>query len=186
MQRLVVWPSRLPAPLEEAVAALESRSERLTRPASPDEVLAQVDSGAAVVIFPDAAVAVGAASHDDVMRLISDLGAIADVSIVAVVSDAYLGIDVADIATPATAAAVISAMRSIAVRRGSTTRANAVCVPAGMVSDSGSQRGAMSRAVEPQHVASTVAFLTDPANSYISGQVLFVDGGRHLFSSMTA
>jgi hypothetical protein len=186
MQKLLAWPSRLPAPLGEALAALQSRSEQLIQAASADEVRAHVEQSTAVVLFPDAAVAVGAASHEEVIRLIADLGAIADLNIVAVVSDAYLGNDVADIATPATAAAVVSAVRSIAVRQGATTRANVVCVPAGMVSEAGSQRGAMTRPVEPGHVAATIAFLTDPANSYISGQVVFVDAGRHMFSSMTA
>ena len=186
MQKLLAWPSRLPAPLEEALAALESRSGQLVQTSSPDELRAQVEPGSAVVIFPDAAVAVGATSHDEVIGLIADFGTIADLNIVAVVSDAYLGTDDSDIATPATAAAVVSAVRSIAVRQGATTRANVVCVPAGMVSEAGSQRGAMTRPVEPGHVAATIAFLTDPANSYVSGQVVFVDAGRHLFSSLTA
>ena len=35
----------------------------------------------------------------------------------------------------------------------------------------------MGRLGEPEDVARAVLFLTDPANSYITGHVLVVDGG---------
>ena len=42
------------------------------------------------------------------------------------------------------------------------------------------------KAVESRDVAAAAAFLLGESGSYISGQVLYVDGGRQLFSSGTA
>jgi len=36
----------------------------------------------------------------------------------------------------------------------------------------------MGRIAEPEEVASMVAFLCMPAASYMTGQVIYVDGGR--------
>jgi NAD(P)-dependent dehydrogenase (short-subunit alcohol dehydrogenase family) len=40
----------------------------------------------------------------------------------------------------------------------------------------------VKRLGEPADVARTVTFLTDPANSYITGQVLYVCGGSSIGS----
>ena len=45
------------------------------------------------------------------------------------------------------------------------------------------RRTPLGRLGEPSDVARAVLFLTDPANNFITGQVLVVDGGLDLLTS---
>ena len=106
--------------------------------------------------------------------------------IVVVISDGYLGTDGPAVASAMYDGAAVSLIRSIAVRRGSTIRANVVCVPEQLFGEPGSQRAPLRQEVEIDDVAHAVAFFLDSAGGYLNGQVLFADGGRHIFSSLSA
>lgn len=106
--------------------------------------------------------------------------------VVAIVTDDYLGSDGEDLLSPRISAGAVAAVRAKATRRGAARRANAVCIPVKLVGPEPAQRGPLAHETDWHDVASAVTFLLDPSNAYLHGQVLFVDGGRHLFSSMSA
>jgi hypothetical protein len=110
----------------------------------------------------------------------------ADFDMVAVVSDGYLGTDGPSVESAMHGGAAIAVVRSIAVRRGSDARANVVCVPESLFGEQGSQRAPLRQEVEVEDVAHAVAFFLDASGGYLNGQVLFANGGRHVFSSMSA
>lgn len=194
MRTILTWPRQLPTGLDGLHAALAAQLDDVDlRPlAALDEVAAAVadttgeGSRPALVAVPDAAVSGGQA---DVAGVLAGLQAVADVGdldLAVVVSDAYLGTDVDDLAAAALGAAVVAAVRSIAVRRGGHRLANVVAVPAAMLGTAGTQRGPLRQAVDMTDVANALGFLLGETGGYLNGQVLFVDGGRHLFSSLTA
>ncbi|MEX2423504.1 MAG: SDR family oxidoreductase [Acidimicrobiia bacterium] len=106
--------------------------------------------------------------------------------LVAVVSDGYLGTDGPAVGSAMYGGAAVTVVRSVAVRQGSEARANVVCIPESLFGEQGSQRGPLRQEVEIEDVAHAVAFFLDPSGGYLNGQVLFADGGRHVFSSMSA
>ncbi|HEY4153191.1 MAG TPA: hypothetical protein VGM38_07700 [Pseudolysinimonas sp.] len=103
-----------------------------------------------------------------------------------IISDGYLGTEGPDVPSALAGAAAVALARSIAVRRHTTGRVNVVCVPESLVGDAGSQRGPLTIDDPAGAVADVVAFVLGPDSSYIDGQVLYANGGRHLFSSLTA
>ncbi len=84
-----------------------------------------------------------------------------------------------------TAARVVAAMRALAMRSGPHVLVNAV--GAGMIAGEDTVQVAgdphmlshvpLGRAGLPVDIANAVLFLADPANSYMTGQILTVDGG---------
>lgn len=106
--------------------------------------------------------------------------------VVAVVDDSYLGSDSADLGPALTGGAAVAAVRSKATRRQARHRANVVVVPAALMGRPASQRGPLAHVPDASDAAEAAAFLLDPRNGYLNGQVVHVTGGRHLFSSQTA
>ena len=193
MKRLIAWPAQLPASLAglyDEIAAQLRDTEVV-----PLEALTDIESARSGGGFsgPDAVVAVVDAfvmeANADVATVVRGLDALvqqANLEIVAVVGDGALGTDMPELASAQSAAAAISTVRSIAVRRNHGGCANVVCVPDALFGNVSSQRAPLAQATERDDVANAVAFFLGKDSNYISGQVLFVDGGRHLFSSMTA
>jgi hypothetical protein len=107
-------------------------------------------------------------------------------NIIVIVGDGYLGTDIADQTTATIGGAVVAAVRSLAAKRGSKLRANVVCVPQSLIGGTSEQRGPLKLEPESSDVVEAVLFLLDEQNSYVNGQVLFVNGGRQLFSSHTS
>jgi hypothetical protein len=103
-----------------------------------------------------------------------------------VVGDGWLGTDSSHVRLAAQSATALSLARSMAVRRSGGVRANVVCVPEPMFGVETELRGPLSHSVELVDVANAVGFFLGDDSGYINGQVLFVDCGRHLFSSMSA
>ena len=103
-----------------------------------------------------------------------------------VIGDGWIGTEGPDVSAALVGASAVTLARSIAVRRHLTGRVNVVCVPEALVGEAGSQRGPLALDIGSADVADVVAFLLGDLSSYIDGQVLYADGGRQLFSSLTA
>jgi hypothetical protein len=103
-----------------------------------------------------------------------------------VIGDGWIGTDGPDLVSALTGAAAVSLTRSIAARRAPTGRVNIVCVPERLLGAAGSQRGPLTLDIDSAAIADVVAFIIGDESSYIDGQVLYADGGRQLFSSLTA
>ena len=126
--------------------------------------------------------------HEVGTEVVSEVARLVDgcrIPVVFVVGDGYIGSDEPSL-TSIVGASVVSAARSMAARRKGNVRANVVAVPAAAFGYDGVQRGPLKQSVEVADVANAIAFLIGDEGGYVSGQVLFVDGGRHLFSSQTA
>lgn len=188
MQRLLTWPEALPSSLEGIV-------DQVAEQLGVDDVInltkltelgeQRTDGRDALFIVIDAALAAG----DDVASVVAALTELRDqrdLDIVTVVGDGYLGTDHDDIAAAVASAAAVSAMRSIATRRDATGRANVVAVPDEMFGRADVHRGPLNQQVEMIDVANAAAFLLSNQGGYLNGQVLFVDSGRQVLSSMTA
>ena len=185
--RLLTWPTTLPQPLADLYALVVDATEgdrvSVAEPLAVDTIRGVSEPRDTLLIVPD--VAVKTSSPGEVLEALSHMATLSDLDVVVVVGDGYLGADIAPIGT-AVAAAAISVMRSVAVQRGRTGRANAICIPQAMLGDTVSQRGPLAVNVDVTDVAHAVSFLIDSANSYLNGQVLYVNAGRQLFSSHTA
>jgi len=188
--KILVWPDRLPPGFEglgddlrnelgaEDVVFLPSLDDPAGRSgASTDDVL---------VAIPEAALGVGDEASSGVAAGLQVLADVPVDSVAVIVGDGYLGTDGDHANASATAASAVSLVRSMAVRRDGGRRANAVCVPDALFGNQSSQRGPLPQPVETADVAHAVAFLLGAGGNYLSGQVLHVNGGRHLFSSQTA
>ena len=75
---------------------------------------------------------------------------------------------------------------AIRPQRETKVRANAVATPDAMFGRSSEMRGPLAGTIAVAEIADVIGFLMGPDSPYVSGQVLFADGGRHLFSSHTA
>ena len=177
MPELIAWPPDPPPSLRDlsAMVAHELGATLVTRSSLSD--LAPGDEPRLVLAI------VHSASG---LRELEAYAKQAHFDLVAVVSDGYLGTDGPAVGTAMYGGAAITVVRSIAVRQGSSVRANVVCVPEALLGESGSQRGPLHQDVEVQDVAHAVAFFLDASGGYLNGQVLFADGGRHVFSSLSA
>ncbi len=186
MSRVFTWPAALPPTL---VGLFEAVAERSGGEWIPIDKLTSIagEAGASdvAVVVLDAGVR-SETSISDVIDGIQTVARLQGIVVVFVVGDSYLGTDDPDLAAPMCAAAAISAARSVAVRRGVTTRVNVVCIPGSFFGDVGAQRGPLAQQVECSDVVEATAFFLGEDASYLNGQVLFVDGGRHVFSSMSA
>jgi hypothetical protein len=167
MGTVSIWPSEPPglAGLADAVG------ERLGEPV---EVVEDPRVSAGLVVIVTGVGDVGPAIDSGASPLVFVIG------------DGYLGTDVDDLSGGLGGAAAVAAARSLAVRRESHRRANVVCIPERFLGPSGELRGPLAHDIGVGDLADAVAFLMSDDAGYVDGQVLFVDGGRHLFSSMTA
>jgi hypothetical protein len=108
-------------------------------------------------------------------------------ALVLVVPDHFLGAGVDQLESAEAGGAVVATIRSIAVQRGRHLRANVVVVPGSLLGlPPVEQRGPLRREVTSADVAGTTAFLLSAEARYVNGQVLFVNAGRHLFTSLSA
>jgi len=188
VQRLMVWPTRLPS-------GLEGLADQVATQLGVDDVVglddlsslaSQRSSGHdALVLVIDAAVAAG---HDaaDVVASVTALRDHEHLDVVAVVGDGYLGTDHADVGASVAGAAAVATMRSMATRRDASGRANVVAIPDALFDRAGVHRGPLKQVVEAIDVVNAVAFFLSEEGGYLNGQVLFVDSGRQVFSSMSA
>jgi hypothetical protein len=187
--RIFTWPSRLPEALGGLFESVASGQAQLV-PIDHLRNLALARGEAlrsdAVLVAPDGAVTSGDCTVGEAIAEIAALASFPHLNIVVVIGDGYLGADITDLSAPIIGAAALAVVRSIAVTRGFTTRANVVCVPAGLIGEPGSQRGPLPRPVDLIDIVEATRFLLDEASSYINGQILFVNGGRQLFSSLSA
>jgi hypothetical protein len=103
-----------------------------------------------------------------------------------VIGDGWIGTEGPDVAAAMVGAGAVALTRAIAVRRHLTGRVNVVCVPERLIGDAGSQHGPLAIDIGSIDVAEVVAFVLSAQSSYIDGQVLYANGGRQLFSSLTA
>jgi hypothetical protein len=177
MPELIAWPPDPPPALAELYVRVADELGATLTTVSSLTHLAPVDDTRSVLAIVDSASGLG------------ELEAYAEQAhfdLVAVVSDGYLGTDGPAVESAMYSGAAVTIVRSIAVRQGSSVRANVVCVPESLLGEKGSQRGPLRQEVEVQDVAHAVAFFLDASGGYLNGQVLFADGGRHVFSSLSA
>lgn len=189
--RIHLWPRTMPIGLEglaDAIARLQPDCELV-----PVTDLAEIgrmrngdDTPASIVIVIDPAVASGSAFGDEFHAAADGLRRQSTLNTVIVVGDGYLGTDGTGTAAAMYGASAVSLIRSLALTRDRPGRSNVVVVPDGMIGPSGSQRGPLKQPTEIDDVAHAICYLLGPTGSYVSGQTLFVNGGRHLFSSQTA
>jgi len=178
MTDLAVWPRELPAPLAALPGHVAAMLGATSRPVSE---LSDAPDGPLLVVLTGAAL--GRPELFSALDRIID-GRAAPTALV--VGDGWIGTEGPDVPAALTGAATVALARSIAVRRHPTGRVNVVCVPEALVGESGSQRGPLPLEIRSADVAEVVAFMLGDQSSYIDGQVLYADGGRQLFSSLTA
>lgn len=185
---LHVWPPTLPSHFDGFCDLLEELIDNCT--VTRIEEVTAVGAGDtppdAVVIVIDPTATSAATFSRSLHQTIESIRATPDLHAVFIVGNGYLGTDSADLGTTMHAAAAVSAARSLALTRNRPGRSNVICVPDAMFDTAGTQRGPIAQATEAIDVAHSVAFLLGETGQYVSGQTLFIDGGRHLFSSHTA
>lgn len=190
---IIAWPPRVAAPFDDLYDTLADLLPEHAVSAGAEladitsTLAAQPPEAVVVVLDPVATAGVGV---DALTALLAALAEQPAVSIAVVASDGYLGADTA-IATPSGQAALLAAVavsgtRSLALTRGRPGRSNVVCVPHAAFGATSALRGPIAQPTETVDVANALAFLLDDSGRYVSGDVVFVDGGRHLFSSHTA
>lgn len=186
---VAVWPAAVSAPfddLHDVLAALLPTRD-LRRFATLDDLVAllaeQPPAAVVVVLDPASAAAIDVGT---VTTLLAALAARPAVSVAIVAGDGYLGTDTETDRPALVAAMAVSGVRSLALARDRPGRSNVVCVPHSSLGGASVLRGPIADTVATIDVANALAFLLDESGRYISGDVVFVDGGRHLFSSHTA
>lgn len=188
MSNLIAWPRIVPAGLtglyEATADALGAGSPRVLN--SFAELPRARTSGPRrdlLMVVVDAAGSHAKAA--DRFQQLQEIARQPDLDWVVIVGDGYLGTDAVG-PDSSLAAAAVGAVRATAVRRAWSARANAVCIPDALLGRSGSPRGPLGVPVTVDDIAEAAVFLLSDSGRYVSGQVMFVDGGRHLFSSMSA
>jgi len=180
MTDLTVWPRELPEALTELPKHVAAVLMAASCPVSELSELCTSD-GPLLVVLTGAEL-----GHPDLFSALDRIidGRTAPTALV--IGDGWIGTEGPDISAALVGAGAVALARSIAVRRHSTGRVNVVCVPEALVGEAGSQRGPLALEIGGADVAEVVAFLLGDQSSYIDGQVLYADGGRQLFSSLTA
>lgn len=184
-----VWPPELPSHFDGFYDFLEKLIDdcTVTAVAEITAVVAGDDSPPdSVVIVIDPTATSGPTFTGDLHTAIESIRTNPDLNAVFIVGDGYLGTDSADLGTTMHGAAAVSAVRSLALTRSRPGRSNVICVPDAMFDTAGTQRGPLTQSTEAIDVAHSIAFLLGETGQYVSGQTLFLNGGRHLFSSHTA
>lgn len=143
------------------------------------------DPGAAVVVL-DATTTQATSFPAELQAAITHLKAAPELDIVFVLGDGFLGTDTGDLSASMVGASAVSAVRSLALLKGRPGRSNVVCVPDEVLGGGGTQKGPLSQPTEMIDVADAISYLLGETGDYVSGQTLYVNGGRHLFSSQTA
>jgi NAD(P)-dependent dehydrogenase (short-subunit alcohol dehydrogenase family) len=186
---LLCWPAELPETLQglyDELSAGLGESDVVTLDSAMDlaDALRTRDW--------DLAAFVVSGGSDDLLAL-TDLAALLRGSdgettrrVVFVVADSFLGTDAQDLTQAGSSAGAVNLARSMAVRRGDRHRANVVCVPEAIFGTASSHRGPLRHSVDRSDIVDAGLFLLSQEARYINGQVLFVDAGRHLFSSLSA
>jgi hypothetical protein len=177
---LITWPRELPAPLVALPDLVAGVLDTVCRTAAEPSEL-EAATGPVMLVLT------GAELGDP--QLFRSLDRIIDgraAPTALVIGDGWIGTEGPDVASALVGATAVSLARSIAVRRHTTGRVNVVCVPESLIGDAGSQHGPLALEIGAADVAEVVAFALDDRSSYIDGQVLYADGGRQLFSSLTA
>jgi hypothetical protein len=180
--RWILWPSALPERLVSLAAGLTGARG----PFHDVDSLTDAGIGAGPDVDTVVLVMVGDAGDAHSVEWLTGVDPVAYLDIVVITGDGYLGTAVPDRARAVAGAAAVAAARSLAATRGGNVRANVVCAPEGLWGAAGDHRGPLAQPAEVEDIVQAAAFLMDGENEYLNGQVLFVDGGRHLFSSHTA
>lgn len=186
MHNLITWPANPPHLMTEVMRLVTDELGEVTlRPiAAPEEAAGH--PGASVVVLVDALLDAHDGSHDQALAELRVLVDRAGATAVLIVGDGFLGTDAADVRLALLGGGAIALMRSVAVRREGGGRINVVCVPEGMFGTSGTQRAPLRTPTDASDVAAAIGLLLGDEGGYLNGQTLFVNGGRHLFSSMSA
>jgi hypothetical protein len=180
MTDLTVWPSELPAALAELPGHVASVLGASPRSAAE---LAELDAAEGPLLVVLTGEQLG---HPDLFPELDRIIAARAAPTALVVGDGWIGTEGPNVSAALVGAGAVALARSIAVRRHPTGRVNVVCVPEALVGAAGSQHGPLALQIGSADVAEVVAFVLGEQSSYIDGQVLYADGGRQLFSSLTA
>lgn len=173
---MLIWPRRL----DPWFADLPERLAQLFDPVG-DFDLDSAPAGATVVLVLPADADRSTRAIEWLERLESDR----PLNLIVVADDSYLGTE----SVPERAAicgAAVSAVRSLAVKRGTKVRANVVCLPETVYGVSTELIGPLRLEPEIGDLVEAVRLFAGADGDYLSGQVLFVNGGRQLFSSHTS
>ncbi len=177
MTDLVTWPAVLPAALVELPRHVAAILDVSSRPVGlVTELAAAIGPALVVLTGADAAV----------LPELDPVIAGRTAATVLLIGDGWIGTEGPDVASAMVGGGAVALARSIAVRRHATGRVNVVCVPERLIGSAGSQHGPLTLEIRSVDVAEVVAFALGGQSSYIDGQVLYADGGRQLFSSLTA
>ena len=157
-------------------------SERLGAVAEPDFRPDDQQASAGVV----AVVSAADADVGDLAEILPGFAALAPLAVI--VSDAFLGTDVAQLSTASRAAGAVAIVRSLGARRTAPVRANVIAVPAELIDpDTETElRGPLAHRTDIADLAAIADYLLSDDAGYLTGQVIFANGGRHLFSALTA
>lgn len=178
MTEMIIWPPTVPERLQDLPEGVATILGTTSRPVESIEDVATAASPALLLL--DSRQVDHSAVFGDLDRALTARSS----PTVIVIGDGWIGTDGPDVAAAVLGAGAVALVRSVAVRRAGPGRVNIVCIPESFVAKEGSQRGPL--AVGIADIAAVVAFVLGSESGYVQGQVLYANGGRQLFSSMTA